>query len=391
MASKNRMPVPEDALNQMQWYLGEETVEDYQDGLLSRRAMMKRLIIICGGSAAAATVLTACGVPVNAPPAATSAPATSAATSAPAATEAATAAATEAATAAATAEATGEATTEATAAATSEATSEATAGATAASTTAASTPAGTPAPAATPGQAKGPLTVPADDPAVQGSDVTFPGDVELKGYLARPAAAGTYPGVIVIHENRGLTDHIKDVARRLAKAGYIALAPDLVSRNGGSASTPFDQIAGILSQANPEDLVKDLSAGVTFLKMQEGVKAGKVGVVGFCFGGAYTLRLAAANPDIGAAVSYYGPAPQPVDQMANTQAAILGQYGGNDARVNGTIPDMEKVLTDAGKTFKKNTYEGANHAFNNDTGANYNEAAAVQAWQATLDWFKANL
>jgi len=369
MASKNRQPVPEDALNQMQWYLGEETIEDYQDGLLSRRGMLKRLIVICGGSAAAATILTACGVPVNAPPPAS--------TTAPAATAP---AATEAATAGATSEATSAATSEATAAATTAATPAA--GATAATT---------PPPPAMPGQAKGPLSVPDDDAAVQGSDVTFPGDVELMGYLAKPAAAGTYPGVIVIHENRGLTAHIKDVTRRLAKAGYVALAVDLVSRAGGSASTAFDQIAGILSQAKPEDLVKDLGAGVDYLLAQEGVKQGKVGVVGFCFGGAYALRLAAANTKVGAAVSYYGPAPQPLEQMANTQAAILGQYGGNDARVNGTIPDMEKVLADAGKTFSKNTYEGANHAFNNDTGANYNEAAAVQAWQATLDWFKANL
>ena len=130
---------------------------------------------------------------------------------------------------------------------------------------------------------------------------------------------------------------------------------------------------------------------MTFLKTQEGVKSGKVGVVGFCFGGAYTLRLAAANPDIGAAVSYYGPAPQPVDQMANTQAAILGQYGGNDARVNGTIPDMEKVLTDAGKTFKKNTYEGANHAFNNDTGSRYDKPAADLAWSRTIAFLKDQL
>ncbi len=372
MASKNRQPVPEDALNQMQWYLGEETIEDYQDGLVSRRGMLKRLIVICGGSAAAATILTACGVPVNAPPpASTPASTTVAPTIVAAATEAPTPIGTNA-------------VTEADAAV-------ATAGAIAPTAPVTTAPATTPPPAATHGQAKGPLSVPEDDAAVQGSDVTFPGDVELMGYLAKPAAAGTYPGVIVIHENRGLTAHIKDVSRRLAKAGYVALAVDLVSRAGGSASTAFDQIAGILSQAKPEDLVKDLGAGVDYLLAQEGVKQGKVGVVGFCFGGAYTLRLAAANTKVGAAVSYYGPAPQPLEQMANTEAAILGQYGSNDARVNGTIPDMEKVLADAGKTFSKNTYEGANHAFNNDTGANYNEAAAVQAWQATLDWFKANL
>ena len=223
--------------------------------------------------------------------------------------------------------------------------------------------------------------------------LTFASDVELMGYLAKPTKEGTYPAVIVIHENRGLTAHIKDVARRLAKAGYVALAPDLVSRagSGGTAQTASDQIAGLLSQSKPEDLVKDLSAGVDYALKQPGVKQGKAGVVGFCFGGAYTLRLAAANPSIGAAVCYYGVTPQPASQMSATNAAILGQYGGNDARVNGTIPDLEKTLADAGKTFEKKIYDGANHAFNNDTGANYNEQAAVTAWQATLDWFGQHL
>ena len=355
MANQKRKTVSDNDLNQMQWYLGEETVEDFQDGIISRRAMLKRLIVICGGSAAAATVLAACGVPVNAPPPA-AAPA-AAPTAVPSPTSASAAAAAPTNTAAA-------------AAPTAEATRP---------------------PAPTPGQAKGPLTVPADDATVSASDVTFNSDVPVMGYLAKPAKEGTYPGVIVIHENRGLTDHIKDVARRLAKAGFVALAPDLVSRAGGTATTARDQIAGALSQAKPEDLVKDLSAGVDYLLKQTGVKPEKAGVVGFCFGGAYTLRLAAANPNIGAAVCYYGVTPQPAAQMAATNAAILGQYGGNDARVNGTIPDLEKALADAGKTFEKKIYDGANHAFNNDTGANYNEQAAVTAWQTTLDWFGKHL
>jgi carboxymethylenebutenolidase len=130
---------------------------------------------------------------------------------------------------------------------------------------------------------------------------------------------------------------------------------------------------------------------VDFLTQQDGVNPDKVGVVGFCFGGAYTLRLAAANPKIAAAVPYYGVTPDPASQMANTNAAIMGQYGSDDARVNGTIPALEETLTGAGKTFEKHIYEGAGHAFNNDTGARYNEAAAVQAWQRTLDWFTAHL
>jgi carboxymethylenebutenolidase len=218
-------------------------------------------------------------------------------------------------------------------------------------------------------------------------DVTFQSDTEIKGYMAWPKAEGTYPGVIVIHENRGLTDHIRDVARRLAKAGYFALAPDLASRGGGTQQLGTN-IQGFFGNAKPEELVRDLNAGVDFLSQQSGVKPDKYGVVGFCFGGNYTLRLAAANPKISAAVSYYGPVPDPASQMSATNAAILGQYGGNDARVNGTVPGLEKVMQESGKIFEKRVYDGANHAFNNDTGGNYNQAAAVAAWQETLAWFE---
>ena len=325
MSMKKRAPVLLDDLNQMQVYLGEETVEDFQDGLITRRAMLKRLIVICGGTAAAAAVLSACGVPVNAPPTSSTAPTAAGATSPP--------------------------------------------------------------PPPTPGLAKGPLTVAKEDAAVKTSDVTFKSDTDVMGYLARPAAEGSYPGVIVIHENRGLNDHIRDVARRLAKAGYIALAPDLVSRAGGTDKLERDKVSGMLGQAKPEDLVKDLNAAVDFLLADKGLKSDKVGVVGFCFGGAYTLRLAATNPKIAAAVPYYGVTPQPADQMGKTNAAILGQYGGKDARVNGTIPALEDVMKTAGKTYEKKIYDDAGHAFNNDTGANYNEKAAVDAWKATLDWF----
>jgi carboxymethylenebutenolidase len=347
-----------DDLNQMQLYLGEETIEDYEDGLITRRAMLRRLIVICGGSAAAGALLAACGVPAPPPQAAsTVAPTMAPATEPPAeATMAPTEAPAEAATEAPTV--------------------AATSAATAAPTTAAPAAAGTAV-----------LSVAADDPAVQVSDVVYPSDTEIMAYLARPAAEGTYPGVIVIHENRGLTDHIKDVARRLAKAGYVALAPDLVSRMGGTASMQADQVAGALGQATPEQLVKDLSSGVDFLLQQSGVNPDSAGVVGFCFGGAYTLRLAAANPKIAAAVPYYGVTPDPASQMAATNAAILGQYGGTDERVNNSIPALEEALAGAGKTYEKHIYEGAGHAFNNDTGARYNEAAAVQAWQRTLDWF----
>jgi carboxymethylenebutenolidase len=252
------------------------------------------------------------------------------------------------------------------------------------SATSAAPAAATAAPAA---GATSPLSVAADDPNVAGADMTFQSDTTVDGYVARPKTEGTYPGVIVIHENRGLTDHIRDVARRLAKAGYVALAPDLASRAGGTAKVGADKITGYFANAKPEELVKDLNSAVDFVGQLPGVQPDKYGVVGFCFGGALVLRLAAANPKIAAAVCYYGVTPDPASQMSATNAAILGQYGATDQRVDATIPALEQVMQQSGKTFQKYLYEGAGHAFNNDTGQNYNQAAAVAAWQRTLDWF----
>jgi carboxymethylenebutenolidase len=316
MTLKDRHPFAIDQLNQMQRYLGEEMIEDYHTGELTRRQMLKRLLGICGSAATAAALLAACGEGTATQPAAT---------------------------------------------------------------------AGAAAPSAA--GAASPLSVAADDPDVTGSDVTFQSDTAINGYVARPKAEGTYPGVIVIHENRGLTDHIRDVARRLAKAGYVALSPDLASRAGGTATVGADKITGFFANSKPEDLLKDLNSAVDFLGQQSGVQPDKYGTVGFCFGGAFVLRLAAANPKIAAAVCYYGVTPHPASQMSATNAAILGQYGATDQRVDATIPALEQVMQQSGKTFQKYLYEGAGHAFNNDTGQNYNQEAAVAAWQRTLDWF----
>jgi len=317
--------------------------------------MLKRLLGICGSATAAAALLAACGEGTATQPAATAGAAAPSAV-APAAEPP-------------------------TAAAASAAPAEPTAAPAAAATQPA---AATTAPAA---GATSPLSVAADDPDVTGSDMTFQSDTEVTGYVARPKAEGTYPGVIVIHENRGLTDHIRDVARRLAKAGYVALAPDLASRGGGTAKVGADKITGFFANAKPEDLVKDLNSAVDFLGQQPGVQPDKYGTVGFCFGGAFVLRLAAANPKVAAAVCYYGVTPDPASQMSTTNAAILGQYGATDQRVDATIPALEQVMQQSGKTFQKYLYEGAGHAFNNDTGQNYNQEAAVAAWQRTLDWF----
>lgn len=341
MTIKDRHPFPVDQLNQMQRYLGEEMIEDYHTGELTRRQMLKRLLGICGSAAAAAALLTACGDGAATPPAATAAAAIPSAVP-PAAEPAASAAPAAVAT--------------------------------------------QPTAAAPAAKAASPLAVAADDPDVIGAAMTFQSDTTVDGYVARPKADGTYPGVILIHENRGLTDHIRDVARRLAKAGYVALAPDLASRAGGTAQVGADKITSFFANAKPEDLLKDLNSAVDFLGLLPGVQPDKYGTIGFCFGGAFVLRLAAANPKISAAICYYGVTPDPASQMSTTNAAILGQYGATDQRVDATIPALEQVMQQSGKTFQKYLYEGAGHAFNNDTGQNYNQEAAIAAWQRTLDW-----
>jgi carboxymethylenebutenolidase len=314
-------------LNWMQEYAATEAVELREAGVLGRREMLVRLVAICGSAGAATAFLASCSDD--------SAKTTASAT-----------------------------------------TSTRASGGTTTSSSAV-------APPVTGGPPGHVLSVAATDPDVKAGNVTFPGPAStMLGYLARPAAPGTYPGVLVNHEIFGLTDHIRDVARRLAKVGYIALAVDLLSRAGGSDAPGVDTF-GALTQGSVDDRVGDLNAGVTFLKSQPGYR-GKLGVIGFCFGGGMTLSFAAANEEVAAAVSYYGPTPQPASVMRATNAAILGQYGADDARVDAGIPDLEAAL--AGKTFEKKIYDGAGHAFNNDTGGAYNEAVAVQAWAATTDW-----
>jgi len=324
-------------LNWMQEYAAAEAVELQQEGQLTRREMLVRLVAICGTTSAATAFLASCSADTATSTSSASTSAPAGATSAPAATT---------------------------------------------GTAAAAGGASTPPTSGGPGHI---LSVAATDPGVQAGPVTFSGPTStMLGYFAQPAAVGKYPGVIVNHEIFGLTDHIRDVARRLAKIGYLALAVDLVSRAGGT-DKPGVNISGALTQGKVEDRVADLDAGVTFLEAQPNYN-GKLGVIGFCFGGGMTLSFAAANDKVLAAVPYYGPTPQPASTMSATKAAILAQYGGTDARVNGGIPDLEAAL--AGKTFEKKIYDGAGHAFNNDTGGAYNEAAAVQAWTATTDWLR---
>jgi carboxymethylenebutenolidase len=232
-----------------------------------------------------------------------------------------------------------------------------------------------------------PPQVAPNDPDVVAGIAEFPGEgARLDGYLARPARPGLYPVVLVCHENRGLTRHIEDVARRLAKAGYVALAVDLLSREGGTDKHEFDAIPGILGKAPPARHVQDFKSGLAYARAQNAARIDRAGMVGFCFGGAVTWRVAAALPELRAAVPFYG-VPVPEADVPGIGAAVLAIYAGRDDRINQSIPAIEAAMARNGKTFRKIVYPGVDHAFHNDSGARYNAEAAKAAWSETLAWF----
>ncbi len=232
------------------------------------------------------------------------------------------------------------------------------------------------------------------DPSIQAGMVTFGGAAgDLNGYLAQPSASGAYPGIIVVHENRGLIEPIKDIARRYAKEGYAALAVDLVSRAGGTAIFLNDlmQATGFLGRADPNDLVSDLLSGMSWLADQPGVDGTRMTATGFCFGGGLVWRLAeAAGTTLRAAVPFYGPNP-PLDDVPLIGAAVLGIYAALDTRITGASTDLDAALDAAGKTHDKWIAPGAGHAFFNNTGSAYNPSAAVDAWSRVLAWFATHL
>jgi carboxymethylenebutenolidase len=231
-------------------------------------------------------------------------------------------------------------------------------------------------------------TVSPDDPAVTASDVQFPGKdgAALMGYLARPRQGDSLPVVLVCHENRGLTDYIRDVTRRLAKAGCVALAVDLLSRQGGTDKLGADAVPGALGSTPPTQFVQDFQSGWEYLKTQPFAQAERVGMVGFCFGGGVTWQVAAKMPELRAAVPFYGPQP-PAEDVPGIQAAVLAFYGGKDTRIDAGIPAIEEAMKKNNKIFEKMIYPDADHAFHNDTGPRYNPQAAEDAWARTLAWF----
>ena len=232
-----------------------------------------------------------------------------------------------------------------------------------------------------------PPQVPPSDPDIVAGIAEFRGEgARLDGYLARPSQSGRFPVVLVCHENRGLTRHIEDVTRRLAKAGYVAVAVDLLSREGGTEKHDFDAIPGLLGKVPPARHVQDFRSGLAFARSQLSARGDSAGMVGFCFGGAVTWRIAAGIPELRAAVPFYG-VPVPESDVPGIGAAVLAIYAGRDDRINQNIPAIEAAMAKHGKTFRKIVYPNVDHAFHNDSGARYNADAAKAAWGEALAWF----
>ncbi|PZU88562.1 MAG: carboxymethylenebutenolidase [Shinella sp.] len=227
-----------------------------------------------------------------------------------------------------------------------------------------------------------------DDARLVTEDLTYPGaSGEMKGYLAIPKdTAGKLPAVIVIHENRGLNPHIRDIARRMALEGFVALAPDFLSPQGGTPENE-DQAREMFSKLDMAATVANAEATRAFLASHDKVN-GKVGAIGFCWGGGLVNRLAVASPELGAGVSYYGMQP-PAEDIVKIKAPLLLHYAGLDERVNAGIEAYKAALEKDGKTFEIHVYDGVNHAFNNDSSAaRYNKAAADLAWSRTVSFLK---
>jgi carboxymethylenebutenolidase len=326
-------------------YLASEIVLDCSDGIFSRREGLRRLMLLGLSAPAATALLAACGSDDEAAPTTRESGSTG-----PAATQA-----------------------------------------TAAPASVASVAGATTSPATTPAA---PATTPASSAAASGSaateEITFPGPQgDVIGVLS--TAANPKGAVLVIHENRGLTPHIRSIPPRLAADGYTALAIDLLSEEGGTATMASDGDAtAALSKAPAERMIADLRAGLDELAKR--APGAKLAVIGFCFGGGMTWQLlAAGEPRLAAAVPFYGPAPADPDFSGSQNAAVLGIYAELDARVNASQDTARAALDKAGLVHDIKVFPGVDHAFFNDTGTRYNAEQAANAYQAMLAWFGEHL
>ncbi len=322
-------------MNIFQRYLAEEFAEDYQEGRLSRRDALKLIMSVTGSLMVANSILAACMPP---PEDITLTDEALLSTETPVAQPL---------------------------------------------PTEASTSAAVPTSSASPYG-----TVMPNDPAISVSEVAIPtADTEIIGYLAQPSAGNDAPVILICHENRGLTPHIQDMTRRFAKAGYVGLAVDLLSRQGGTNAVGSENVPGILGNIAPDQFVEDFKSGWRYLQDQPFADTRRVGMTGFCFGGGVTWQVAVHMPELLAAVPFYGPHPLSSD-VPSIQAAVLAVYGELDGRINGGIPEIELAMSTNTKIYEKLIYPNADHAFNNDTSSRFNPEAASDAWAHTLGWFE---
>jgi carboxymethylenebutenolidase len=233
------------------------------------------------------------------------------------------------------------------------------------------------------------------DPTVLTHDVEFPGKSgPVFGYLARPAGKGKFPALIVIHANQGLNEYSRDIARRLAKQNYVALAVDFLSRHGGTkkVNPKSEGLSKIRELAPWQAVAEDSDAGYAFLRSLPDVRGDRLGVIGFCWGGEMTFSTVTEVRGLKAAVVFYGRSPQPFERMKKIQAPVLAHYGEKDPGVNQDIPATVEAMKKFGKSYNYKIYPGAQHGFHTDTQPErYHAEAAKEAWAKTLDFFKSNL
>jgi carboxymethylenebutenolidase len=232
--------------------------------------------------------------------------------------------------------------------------------------------------------------VPKNDSRLYTDYIKYPGATgEVRAYLARPKGDGKLPGVVVIHENRGLVPHIEDVTRRVALEGFLAIGPDALTPLGGTPEDP-DKAPPLIQKLDSKSTIENYVAAVRYLKTHP-LSTGKIGVVGFCWGGAMANQVAVNSPDVIAVVPYYGRQPASED-VPKIKASLLLHYAGLDEGINKGISAYEADLKKASINYKMYMYEGAQHAFNNDTNpARYNKEAAQLAWQRTISFLKEKL
>ncbi len=325
----------------LQRYVIEEHFEDYTDGRISRRELLKRVSYITGGVAASLAALSALGCNVDQPRALATGAASAAATPNPTSPQP-------------------------------------------------NVPFATPPAAAT----TNPVTVRPDDPRLRAANaVSIPsgdGRATLIGYEAYPANP-TGMGVLVMHENTGLTPHIQDVIRRVATAGYMGFGIDLLSRQGG-AEKLGGGYSGALANTTVDQMNTDLGTAITYIQAKAATagKSVKVGAVGFCFGGGTTWNVVIAGAPLAAAVPFYGPLPSDPSGLAKTKAAVLAIYAEQDTRITASWPQAEEQLKKSGAPYATKVEPGVGHAFHNDTNGptRYGPAAAQDAWVLTIEWFR---